>query len=89
LRVTIRVKPSASVAKVGGSYGDRQLVVAVTERPDGGRATEAALRAVADAFEVSRSNVRLLYGATARTKLLDVPGDNSALTKRLDALLNG
>ena len=48
MRLEIYVRPSASVTIVGGSY-DGALVVRVTEPPDAGRATRAALRAVADA----------------------------------------
>lgn len=87
VKVAIRVKPGAARARVGGSYGDAgALVVAVTERAVDGRATAAALRAVAAALGVPRSSVSLLTGATSRDKVLlvaDPPADLGALLAAL------
>jgi uncharacterized protein YggU (UPF0235/DUF167 family) len=60
---------------VGGRYGEDVLVVAVTEPAVDGRATSAALKAVARALGVPVRSVSLVSGATSRTKLLDVPDD--------------
>jgi uncharacterized protein len=86
-KVTVRVKPGSARARVGGSYGDAgALVVAVTERAVDGRATTAALRAVAAALGVPRSAVTLLTGATSRDKVLLVRDPPADLAARLDAL---
>ena len=71
MRVTVRVKPGASRAGVGGDH-DGALVVRVAARAVDGRATEAALRALAKALGVRRSEVALVTGAVSRTKLVDV-----------------
>jgi uncharacterized protein len=71
VRVEIHVRPSASSTSVGGEH-DGALVVRVAEPPEAGRATEAALGAVARAIEVPRRSVKLLRGATGRRKLLDI-----------------
>ena len=73
------MRPAASAASVGGDF-DGALVVRVVERPDGGKATEAALRAVADAVGVSRRCVTLVRGATSRRKLveIDLPAADAA-----------
>jgi hypothetical protein len=71
--MTIRVRPGAGRTAVGGSH-DGALVVRVGARAVDGRATEAALAAVADAFGVRRAAVTLVTGATARTKVVDVDG---------------
>ena len=87
VKVAIRVKPGAARARVGGSYGDAgALVVAVTERAVDGRATSAALRAVAAALGVRHSAVTLLSGATSRDKVLLVADPLADLAARLDAL---
>ncbi|HEX3958016.1 MAG TPA: DUF167 domain-containing protein [Trebonia sp.] len=86
MRVAVRVKPAASRTTVGGRHGDA-LVVAVTAKPAGGRATEAVLRAVAEAFGVSRSSVTLVLGAASRDKVIGIAGPAERLAMRLDALL--
>jgi uncharacterized protein (TIGR00251 family) len=84
--VAVRVKPAASRTAVGGRHGDA-LVVAVTAKPVDGKATEAVLRAVAEAFGVSRSSVTLVIGATSRDKVIGITGPAEALAKRLEDLL--
>jgi len=74
VRVTVRVKPGASRARVGGRH-DEALVVAVTARAVDGQATEAALRALADAVGVRRRDVRLVTGAASRTKIVEIADD--------------
>jgi len=71
MRVEIHVRPSASRVAVGGQY-DGALIVRVVEPADTGRATDAALRAVADACGISRGSVRLVRGATSRRKLIEI-----------------
>jgi uncharacterized protein YggU (UPF0235/DUF167 family) len=71
MRVEIHVRPSASATAVGGEYGGA-LIVRVVEPADAGRATDAALRAVANAFAVPRGSVTLVRGATSRRKLIQI-----------------
>ena len=85
VRITVRVRPGAGRTAVGGGH-DGALVVRVAAPAVDGRATEAALAAVAAAFGVRRSAVSLVTGPTARTKVVDVEGASS---ERLRALLAG
>ena len=71
MRVEIYVRPSSSRSLVGGDF-DGALVVRVVEPAAGGRATEAALNAVADAVDVPRRSVSLVRGARSRRKLVEV-----------------
>jgi uncharacterized protein len=82
VRLTIRVRPGAGRTAVGGEH-DGALVVRVTVPAVDGRATEAALAAVADALGVRRRDVVLFTGATSRTKVVDVPGDHAAAVRAL------
>jgi hypothetical protein len=59
------------------------LIVRVAQRAVDGRATEAALAAVAEAFGVRRRAVTLIMGATSRTKVVDVEGGEQAVLDRL------
>jgi uncharacterized protein YggU (UPF0235/DUF167 family) len=74
--IAIRVKPGASRTAVGGSYAGPYgpaLIVAVGARPVDGRATDAALRALADALRLRPSALRLKAGAASRDKLVELP----------------
>ena len=88
MRVSVRVKPGSSRTGVGGEH-DGALVVRVAARAVDGRATEAALRALADALGVRRDEVSLATGATSRTKLVDVrtpTWSDAELAARVQAL---
>ena len=87
MRLAIRVKPGAARTLVGGRHGSA-LVVSVTARAVDGKATEAALRAVAEAFGVARRDVSLITGATSRDKVVDIDGEAADLAGRRDALLD-
>jgi hypothetical protein len=80
--VTVRVQPGSSRPRVGGEHAGA-LVVRVAARAVDGRATEAALAAVAEAFGVPRRQVTLVRGATSRTKVVDVSGGDPAVLTEL------
>lgn len=89
----IRVQPAAGRTVVGGRRSDPlhgpMLVVRVAQPAVDGKATEAALRALATALRVRRADVSLVRGATGRVKTVDIdvpPGEETALRARLDAL---
>ena len=82
VRITIRVRPGSARPGVGGTH-DGALVVRVSERAVDGRATAAALAAVAAAFGVRRDAVTLVAGASSRTKVVDVAGAGPAVLDRL------
>jgi uncharacterized protein len=88
VRVAVRVQPGSPRALVGGSRGGA-LLVRVTARPVQGKATEAALRAVAAAFGVRRADIGLVSGGTSRDKVVAIEGDPDWITGRLRALLTG
>jgi uncharacterized protein (TIGR00251 family) len=76
VRAAIRVKPGASRTFVGGSYAAPDgpaLVVAVNSPAVEGKATAAALKALAKALGVRAADVQLVSGHTSRTKVVDVP----------------
>lgn len=73
------------MAKVGGAYGDA-LLVSVTARAADGRATESALRAVAEALGVRRRDVRLVIGTTSRDKVIEILDPPPDLVDRVGRL---
>ena len=90
--VAVRVKPGASRTRVGGRhdgpYGPA-LVIAVGAPAVDGRATEAALRAFADAVGVRPSAVNLRTGAASRDKLFTVTEPPDDLDARVHRLRDG
>jgi uncharacterized protein (TIGR00251 family) len=82
MRLELHVRPGASRTVVGGSH-DGALVVRVNARAVDGQATDAALRAVADAFGVRRAAVTLVRGATSRSKIVDIDGGSQGLLAQL------
>jgi uncharacterized protein len=85
VRVTVWVRPGSPRPGVGGEH-DGALVVRVSARAVDGRATAAALAAVAAAFGVRRHDVTLVAGAANRKKIVDVAGADPAVLDRLLAL---
>ena len=71
MRVSIRVKPGSARTCVAGDHRGA-LVVAVSAPPVDGRATEAALRALAEELGVRRKDVTLVTGVTSRTKVVEI-----------------
>src|SRR6202035_2105382 len=85
MRITIRVKPGSARPSVGGEH-DGALIVRVSARAVDGKATEAALTAVAGSLGIRRSAVRLVSGASSRTKVIDIDaGDPRILAALLGA----
>ncbi len=77
--------PGSRRPAVGSSH-DGALVVRVAAPPVDGRATAAALAAVASALGISRREVGLVAGATSRTKVIEVPDSARArVAELLDA----
>ena len=85
MRITIWVRPGSTRPAVGGERAGA-LVVRVSAPAVDGRATEAALAAVAAAFGVRREAVTLVTGRTSRTKVVEVADGDP---RRLADLLGG
>jgi len=72
-RITIKAHPRAKRSAVAGKLGDAwKLDLAAP--PAEGRATEECVRFLAELAGVPRSRVRVITGATARTKIVEVEG---------------
>jgi uncharacterized protein YggU (UPF0235/DUF167 family) len=87
--VAIRVRPGSSRTAVGGRYDGPfgpALVVAVQAPAVEGRATEAAIRAVAQALRIKPRTVRVMAGGLSRDKLLQIADAPADLVTRLDSL---
>src|SRR4051794_17013286 len=75
VRMTVRVYPASRHSSVGGRYGSSEppvLVVRVTAPAADGKANDAVVELLADAFRIPRRNVRLVAGTRNRTKIIDL-----------------
>jgi hypothetical protein len=82
VRITIWVRPGSAHPAIGGERAGA-LIVGVSARAVDGKATEAALASVANAFGVRRSAVTLVTGRSSRTKIIEVAGGDPAVLERL------
>lgn len=86
LRITVKVTPRASRNQVLG-FEDGVLRVKVTAPPVEGEANQAVVQLLADFLGVSRRDVEVVKGDTARQKIIEVRGlDRAALESKLGKL---
>jgi uncharacterized protein len=72
-RIRVHLTPRARREAIDG-WRDGILRVRVTAPPIEGRANEALVRLIAAALKIAPSRVRVVAGASARTKLVEVEG---------------
>ena len=73
LRFAVRVQPRASRSAIEGVHGDA-LKVRLSAPPVDGAANEALVELLARALGISRRDVRVVAGATTRSKVIEVEG---------------
>lgn len=85
-RLVLRVQPGARRTAFVGWFGDLPKL-AVAAPPVDGAANEAVVAAVADAFGLRSRQVRLVGGASSRTKRLELDGvDDEAIRRTVEGL---
>ncbi|MGE5415516.1 MAG: DUF167 domain-containing protein [Acidobacteriota bacterium] len=73
IRIEIKVVPRSSRNQVAG-FQDGALKVKLTAPPVEGEANQALIAYLADVFKVSKRDVTIVRGETARNKLVEVRG---------------
>lgn len=76
----VRVKPGAR--RAGVVLADGVIRISVSALPDGGRATEAARAALAEALGVAKTRLALVRGTTSRDKLFRLEDQPGAVSSR-------
>ncbi|HEU5116747.1 MAG TPA: DUF167 domain-containing protein [Isosphaeraceae bacterium] len=69
----VRAKPGAKRNAIEGEHGGA-LKVSVTAPPEDGRANEAIVAFLADAWKLKRSQITLVSGASSRAKRFLIRG---------------
>jgi uncharacterized protein (TIGR00251 family) len=87
LRVAIRLSPRARtdrlVAVAASAAGGHALRAAVTEPAEAGRANEALLQLLANAWKVPRRDLSIIAGLTSRNKIVRIAGDPQRLVEQV------
>ena len=85
--LAVRVSPRSAKPGIGswrpGNDGREELEVRVAEAPTEGAANEAVIRLLAKALGISRSELSILSGETARHKRIAIPFDLAEARSRL------
>lgn len=90
VRLRVRVHPGARRPGLVGRLADGSVKLAVAEPPEGGRANRAVEEALAAALGLARSRVRVVGGAAARLKQVEIEGlDGPEAERRIAAALAG
>ena len=87
VRLALHVQPGARRTGIVGVHGDA-LKVAVSAPPLDGRANEAICGVIAEAFNLSAKQVRVVAGAASRRKLVSLDDVSlEAATQQLATIL--
>jgi uncharacterized protein len=87
IRFAVRLTPRGGADRVEGVSAEGVLLVRVAAPPVDGAANEALVKLIARELDIAPSAVRVVSGATARTKLVAVSGvEPDTLRKRWPGL---
>ena len=71
MKIFVKVKPKANEEKVI-TLSDTNFKVQVKESPEKGRANRAVIRMLADYFNTSQSNIKIISGSTSKLKIIEI-----------------
>lgn len=71
MKIFIKAKPNSKNESVE-QVDDTHFIINVKEPPIQGRANEAIAKAIAEHFNVNRSQVRLVSGFSSKEKLFEI-----------------
>lgn len=83
MRLQVRVQPRAARNRIVGWHGDA-LKIQVYAPPAKGAANAAVIELLAETLAVPRRAIRIVNGATSRSKIVEIHGtDPTACAQRL------
>ncbi|MDD3154977.1 MAG: DUF167 domain-containing protein [Victivallaceae bacterium] len=86
LLLDCHVQPGAKTSRIVGMHAQR-VKIAIAAPPVDGKANKALAKFLAQAFQVSPGNVRLISGVSSRDKRFEIIGED--LAAKRDELLKG
>lgn len=89
--VALRLTPAASIDAVDGLFEDAAGIVRLKARvravAEDNKANRAIEKLFAKLLRIGKSNVRVISGATSRSKTIRIDGDPDDLAARLNGLV--
>lgn len=85
-RITVRVTPRAASDRIDGFDTAGRVRVRVTAPPADGAANAAVAKLLAKALGLPARDIALVYGATSREKVFEVPVDSDEIQSRLEPI---
>ena len=82
VRIQVYATPRASKSEVTGWRGD-ELTLRVTAPPDDGKANDAICLLISRTVGVPKSAVRIVRGATARHKSIEIDAEEAQVLRTL------
>ena len=70
-KINVRVIPRARQNKI--TVENEKLRVHITAAPVDGAANDAVIRALAEYFDVPKSQIKIVRGCAARDKVIEIP----------------
>jgi len=71
MKIFVKVKPKAKEEKVE-KIDDINFKVFVKQLPEKGRANRAVIKALANYFNISQSNIQISSGSASRMKVIEI-----------------
>lgn len=71
--VTVHVRPNAKKNEILAWLDDSTVKITVTAAPEKGKANEAVLKILSDHYNIPKTTIKLVHGATTRMKQFSVP----------------
>lgn len=71
MKIFLKVKPRAKIDKIE-KISENVFHVSIKEPPEQGRANEAVISTLAEYFDISRSSIKIISGATSRQKIIEI-----------------
>ena len=75
MKITVRVKPGSKKGPLVQPSLDGELLVYVREPALEGKANKAVIELLAEYYDTPKSNIEIIHGHTARTKLMQINKD--------------
>jgi uncharacterized protein (TIGR00251 family) len=92
VRLTVRAKPGLSRARVikvvDIGNGKRALEISVAAAAQDGKANAALIERLAKEWGLTRKQISLKSGETARLKIIEITGDPTSLSRHIADLLS-